>query len=202
MRFLLTSILTCMTSLALWAQSDRHEISLNAYYDRTNHDYIKFKGLQKQNLLYKGASSFQINYTYHLNQVLSVGAGIGYSKRGFVTENMDYSSTYIQIPIQIGVEIYQNRYMQITPYGGGYVGIPLKASKTIKDNYFSTPVDDKNTDIGLESGVNIAFKLSEKYHIGLIPRFQFGLSNIYQEYYYEKRRNIAFSIGIGIIRKI
>ncbi|WP_326983992.1 outer membrane beta-barrel protein [Chryseobacterium sp. MYb264] len=202
MHFLLKGILPCLISSMVWAQNNRHEISLNAYYDRVNHGYIKFQGLQKQNLLYKGAPSFQINYNYNINQIISVGSGIGYSRRGFVTENTDYASIYIQVPLRIGVELYQNRYMQIISYGGGYIGIPLSDSKTIKDNYFSTSGEDKKTDVGLESGVNVVFKLSDNYHISFIPRFQFGLSNIYQEYYYEKRRNIAFSVGIGVIRKI
>lgn len=202
MRFLFIIILTLFISIPVNGQNFKHEIMLNAYYDRVSHDYIKFKGLQKQNLLYKSAASFQANYTYNINQLLSAGLGIGYSKRGFISENTDYSSSYIQIPVRLGVEIYQNRYMQIIPYGGGYIGIPLETSKTIKDNYFSTSIENNNLDIGLESGINLAFKLSDQYSVSLIPRFQFGLSNIYQEYYYEKRRNIAFSIGIGIIRKI
>lgn len=200
MRFLLVITLTfCAT---LWGQEYKHEIGVNAYYDRVNQDYIQFKGLQKQNLLYKGASSFQINYDYNFNSILFVGGGLGYSKRGFATENKDYSSSYIQIPVRFGVEVYRNRYLELRPYAGGYIGIPLEASEKIKDNYFSASVDNKNLDLGIESGVNIGFKLNEKYKINFIPRMQFGLSNIYQEYYYEKRRNIAFSIGIGIIRKI
>lgn len=202
MRFLSIIILTLFVYFPVLGQNYKHEVMLSAYYDRVNHDYIKFKGLQKQNLLYKGAPSFQINYNYYINQILSVGTGIGYSKRGFTSENTDYSSTYIQIPLRVGVEVYQNRYVEIIPYGGGYVGIPLEANTTIKDNYFSTPSDNKNLDIGLESGINLVFKLGEKYNISLIPRVQFGLSNIYQEYYYEERRNIAFSVGIGIIRKL
>jgi pectate lyase len=100
------------------------------------------------------------------------------------------------------VEVYQNRYFEIRPYAGGYIGIPLKANVKIKDNYFSISVDNKSLDLGIESGVNIGFKLNDQYKINFIPRMQFGLSNIYQEYYYEKRRNIAFSIGLGLIRKI
>jgi len=200
MRFLL--VITLAFCAFLQGQEYKHEVGISAYYDRVNHDYIKFKGLQKQNLLYKGAPSFQVNYDYNINNTLYVGGGLGYSKRGFTTENKDYSSSYIQIPVRFGVEVYRNRYIEVRPYAGGYIGIPLEASEKIKDNYFSVSVDNKNLDLGIESGVNIGFKLNEGYKINFIPRMQFGLSNIYQEYYYEKRRNIAFSIGIGVIRKI
>lgn len=200
MRYLL--VITLVFCASLRGQEYKHEVGVNAYYDRVNQDYIKFKGLQKQNLLYKGASSFQINYDYNISTTLYVGGGLGYSKRGFVTENKDYSSSYIQIPVRFGVEVYQNRYFEIRPYAGGYIGIPLKANVKIKDNYFSLSVDNKSLDLGIESGVNIGFKLNDQYKINFIPRMQFGLSNIYQEYYYEKRRNIAFSIGVGLIRKI
>ncbi len=200
MRFLL--IITLAFCASLRGQEFKHEIGISAYYDRVNQDYIKFKGLQKQNLLYKGAPSFQITYDYNISTILFLGSGLGYSKRGFITENKDYSSSYIQIPVRFGVEVYRNRYVEVRPYAGGYVGIPLEASEKIKDNYFSVSVDNNKLDVGIESGVNVGFMLSEKYKINFIPRMQFGLSNIYQEYYYEKRRNIAFSIGIGIIRKI
>ncbi|AZA58334.1 outer membrane beta-barrel protein [Chryseobacterium shandongense] len=200
MRFLL--VITLVFCATLWGQEHKHEIGINAYYDRVNQDYIKFKGLQKQNLLYKGAPSFQITYDYNISTILFVGSGLGFSKRGFTTENKDYSSSYIQIPVRFGVEAYRNRYIEVRPYAGGYIGIPLEASEKIKDNYFSVPVDNNKLDMGIESGANISFKLNENYMINFIPRMQFGLSSIYQEYYYEKRRNIAFSIGIGIIRKI
>lgn len=200
MRYLLVLTLAFWASLS--GQEYKHEIGISAYYDRVNHDYIKFKGLQKQNLLYKGASSYQINYDYNISNTLYVGGGLAYSKRGFTTENKDYSSSYIQIPVRFGLEVYRNRYIEIRPYAGGYVGIPLEASEKIKDNFFSASVDNKNLDLGIESGANIGFRLNENYKINFIPRVQFGLSNIYQEYYYEKRRNIAFSIGIGVIRKI
>lgn len=200
MRFLLLITLTLCASF--YGQEYKHEIGVGAYYERVNHDYIKFKGLQKQNLLYKDASSFQINYDYNISNTFYVGGGLGYTKRGFTTENKDYSSSYIQIPVRFGVEVYRNRYIEIRPYAGGYIGIPLEASEKIKDNFFLATVDNKNMDLGLESGINIGFKLNENYKINFIPRMQYGLSNIYQEYYYEKRRNIAFSIGIGIIRKI
>lgn len=200
MRFLLLITLTLCASF--YGQEYKHEIGVGAYYERVNHDYIKFKGLQKQNLLYKDASSFQINYDYNISNTFYVGGGLGYTKRGFTTENKDYSSSYIQIPVRFGVEVYRNRYIEIRPYAGGYIGIPLEANEKIKDNFFSASVDNKNMDLGLESGIDIGFKLNENYKINFIPRMQYGLSNIYQEYYYEKRRNIAFSIGIGIIRKI
>ncbi|WP_066441254.1 hypothetical protein [Chryseobacterium sp. CCH4-E10] len=68
MRFLL--VITLVFCTTLWGQEHKHEIGINAYYDRVNQDYIKFKGLQKQNLLYKGAPSFQIKYDYNISTIL------------------------------------------------------------------------------------------------------------------------------------
>lgn len=202
MNRLLQSMLLLLASYSAFAQDHKHEVGFSAYYDRVGQDYIKFSGLQKQNLMYKNAFSVQLNYNYQFNKLLSLRTGVGYSKRGFAIENMDYSSGYIQVPVQLGVEVYRDKSLQLTPFAGGYVGIPLESDKTIKDNYFSIPVEKKYVDIGLEGGVNVAFSLNDVYSINFIPRMQFGLSNIYQDYYYEKRRNIAFSLGLGIIRKI
>ncbi len=195
-------LMLLLVSSSAFAQDHKHEVGFNAYYDRVGQDYIKFSGLQKQNLMYKNAFSVQLNYNYQLSPLLSLRTGAGYSKRGFSVENMDYSSSYIQVPVHLGVEVYRDRSVQLTPFAGGYVGIPLESDKTIKDNYFSVPVDSKKVDVGLEGGISVAFSLNDVYSISFTPRMQFGLSNIYQEYYYEKRRNVAFSFGLGIIRKI
>ncbi|MFN4362789.1 outer membrane beta-barrel protein [Chryseobacterium hispalense] len=202
MNRILTNLLLLLTSVSAFGQDYKHEVGINAYYERVNHTYLKYSGLQKQNLLYKGAFSVQLSYNYHIDPLLSLRTGVSYSERGFTTENTDYSSSYIQIPLHLGADVYKNRYIQLTPYAGVYVGIPLESSKIIKDNFFSIPVDSKHVDLGIEAGINVGFKLNDVYSVSLIPRMQIGLSNVYQDYYYEKRGNIAFSIGLGIIRKI
>lgn len=194
-------IILIFTACLFKGQDTKHEIGLAVFYDRTAQDYIKFKGIAKENILYKNAFSFQTEYNRRIGKALLLRSAIAYARRGFISENTDYSADYIQFDESIGIGIYENRYILVLPYAGAYIGIPLNAKKRVKDNYFTGRTGGEKPDIGLETGVKLGFKLDESYRIYLIPRLQFGLSDVYRKYQYESRRNITFSLGVGITRE-
>ncbi|GEN76675.1 hypothetical protein CHA01nite_24150 [Chryseobacterium hagamense] len=182
-------------------QSTKNEIGFTAFYDRVNHSYIKFKGLTKEHLLYKNAFSFQAVYGCHISNTVSLLSGAGYSRRGFRNENTDYSADYIQFSEYVGIEIIDNKMLMVSPYTGIYLGLPVHTGITIKNNDLPDEAGRGKADLGLEGGIRMGIKLDDRYDIHIIPRFQFGLSEVYRKYDFESRRNLAFSMGVGITRK-
>lgn len=198
-RRLLLLLVTTGNCCVLLAQQKKHEISLSVFYDRVNQDYINFEGVSKEKMLYKNGISITANYNYYLNANLSIQSGLGISQRGFKTEYEDYSFNYFQIPIHLRLNAVNSRNMSLMPYAGTYFGIPSNVEKKIKNDTFE--IDNKNIDCGLEIGINTSFKISQEYGFSIIPRLQYGLTKAYQEDYYESRRNIAFSLGVGAYYK-
>jgi len=201
MRHFLFTAASIFLFSSVTGQNTKNEVGFTVFYDRVNHNYIKFRGLAKENLLYKNAFSFQAVYGYHVSKIMALQSGVGYSRRGFQSENTDYSVDYIQFIEYVGIEIINDKMITVSPYAGVYLGLPVHTAITIKKNDLPGEAGRGKPDLGLESGIRMGIKLDDLYDIHIIPRFQFGLSEVYRKYNFESRRNLAFSLGVGISRK-
>lgn len=195
---IIVCFLTFLITMQALTQESKHEVGLNAFYDRVNHDYIEFKGIEKNELQYKGEFSVQVTYNYFFARYFSIQTGLGYCHRGYKTENTDFTTTYIQLPLQVSLVALNERTIKLVPYSGFYVGLPLATEKEIENEYLK--IQNSRIDFGVEIGLKSTYKIKENYGISIIPRFQYGFSTVYRENYYESRRNIVLSLGIGVVK--
>lgn len=182
----------------LFSQENRHEISLSAFYDRVNQNYSEFNGLIKKDLQFKDEYSIQIHYNYFFSRNFFLESGFNYSRRGFVTENTNFTTSYFQIPAQVGLLALNSRFVNVSPFFGCYLGIPTSNKSEV--NHESLSIDNERLDFGLEIGGKIMYKFNNNYSFLMIPRIQYGLSTAFKEYHYESRSNFAISIGVGIAK--
>ncbi|MFY7810182.1 MAG: outer membrane beta-barrel protein [Flavobacterium sp.] len=178
--------------------SKKYTVSLDTYLERSNLYFLKFSGVKKPNLLYQTNYSVQAKISYYIKKDIALTSGLGYTTRGFNTENKVFNVAYLQIPVQVKYDILDYRYFQLSSHLGGYVGLPISNSQKLQGVEFDWKED--NIDLGIEYGVTGLFPINDHLKFTATFRSQIGVTNVYDYNNYENKGNISYSFGVGIIK--
>jgi hypothetical protein len=186
-------------SAGINAQTNKkYAVSFDTYLERSKLYFINFSGVKKPNLLYQTNFSVLAKFSYYFKKDLAVTSGLGYSTRGFKTENKVYNINYLQIPAQLKYDILDYRYFQLSSHLGGYLGIPISNKQKLQGVDFD--YKENNLDIGIEYGITGLFPINEQLKFTTTFRSQIGATSVYDYNNYEKKGNISYSVGVGIIK--
>lgn len=176
----------------------KYSVSFDTYAERSKLYFLKFSGVRKPNLLYKTNFSLQAKISYYIKKDIALTSGLGFARRGFETENKVFNVSYLQIPAQLKYDILDYRYFQLSSHFGGYFGFPITNSQKLQGVDFDWK--ENNLDVGIEYGVTGLFPINDHLKFTTTFRSQIGITNVYDYNNYEKKGNISYSIGVGVIK--
>jgi hypothetical protein len=186
-------------STGMNAQTNKkYTVSFDTYLERSKLYFIKFSGVRKSNLLYQTNFSAVAKLSYYFKKDLAVTSGIGLSTRGFQTENKVFNVNYLQIPAQLKFDIFDYRYFQLSSHFGGYFGFPISNNQQLQGVDFD--YKENNLDVGIEYGIIGLFPINDHLKFTTTLRSQIGVTDVYDYNNYEKKGNISYSIGVGVIK--
>ncbi len=131
------------------------------------------------------------------DDILLLQPAVFYTQKGFEAGDLSYRIDYIEIPIQLRVNIVNPSGVLPFIYAGPYVGFKINtdfpgegASTPAAEINFNNGDNVNNTDFGISVGGGLDFG-----HINLGVRYDAGLTDVFNN---EDGKNSVFSIVAGI----